>query len=176
MLRSRILELQYNSLLNPKFTRRTIAIAFADELILAISSEKVSEAENCSNLELNKITAWSKSNKISFNEEKCKVMLTSRRKRRELKEINVYLNNKPLKQVTTVKYLGIIIDNKFKFGGHVSCAAERCTKVIHSLSKSANISWGQKHSALRTTYREAILPLLLYGAPVWKEAMKYVYF
>jgi hypothetical protein len=102
-------------------------------------------------------------------------MLISRRKRRELKEINVYLNNKPLEQLTTMKCPGIIIDNKFKFGEHVSCAAERCTNLIHSLFKTANISWVHKHSGLRATYREAILPLLLYGAPVWIEAMKYEY-
>ena len=48
--------IQYNSLLSLKFTRRTKAVAFAHDL--------VSEVENFSNLELNKITAWSKSNKI----------------------------------------------------------------------------------------------------------------
>jgi hypothetical protein len=58
---------------------------------------------------MSKITALSKRNKIGFNEEKSKVMLISRRKRREIKDINIYLNNKPLGQVTTIKYLGIII-------------------------------------------------------------------
>jgi hypothetical protein len=61
---------------------------------------------------MSKITAWSKKNKIGFNEEKSKVMLISRRKRKEVKDINIYLNNKPLEQVTTIKYLGIIIDDK----------------------------------------------------------------
>jgi len=102
-------------------------------------------------------------------------MLISRRKWKEVKEIKIYLHNKPLEQVTTMKYLGIIIDNKFKFSEHTSCAAERCTKLIHSLSKSAKVSWVKKHEALKTRYKGAILPLLLYGAPVWNEAMKYEY-
>jgi hypothetical protein len=144
-------------------------------LILAISGETVSEVENFSNLELSKITAWSKSNKIRFNEEKSKVMLISRRKRKEVKDIKIYLHNKPLEQVTTMKYLGIIIDNKFKFSEHISYAAEKCTKLIHSLSKSAKISWGLRHEALKTIYKAEILSLLLYGAPVWNEAMKYEY-
>jgi len=55
--------------------------------------------------------------------------------------MKVYLLNKPLEQVTTMIYLGTIIDNKFKFGEHISYAAERCTKLIHSLSKSAKVSW-----------------------------------
>ena len=44
---------------------------------------------------MSKITARSKRNKVGFNEEKSKVMLIWRRKRKELKGINIYLNNKP---------------------------------------------------------------------------------
>jgi len=156
------------TLLNLDFTRRTKAVPFADDLLLAVRGKRACEAENFSNCELSKITAWSKSNKITFNEEKSKVMLISRRKRKETKEITVYLNNKPLEQVNTMKYLGIIID---KFSEHIRYAVEKCTKL--SLSKSAKISWGFKHGALKTIYKGAILPLLLYGAPVWIEALQY---
>jgi len=102
-------------------------------------------------------------------------MLISRRKRKEGKGINVFLNNKPLEQVTKMIYLGIIIDNKFEVSEHISYATEKCTKLIDSLSKSAKISWGLKHEALKTIYKGAVLPLLLYGAPVWIEEMKYAY-
>jgi len=74
-----------------------------------------------------------------------------------------------------MKYLGIIIDDKFKFSQCISYAAEKCTKLIHSLSKSAKVTWGLKHEALRTIYKGAILPFLLYGAPVWTETMQYSY-
>jgi hypothetical protein len=73
----------YNSLLNLKFTRRTKAVAFADDLILAVRGKTVSEAKNFSDWEVSKITAWSKSNKVTFNEEKSKSLLISRRKRKE---------------------------------------------------------------------------------------------
>jgi len=45
----------------------------------------------------------------------------------------------------------------------------------YSLSKSAKTTYGLKHEALKTIYKGAILPLLLYGAPVWNEAIKYEY-
>jgi hypothetical protein len=66
-------------------------------------------------------------------------MLISRRKRKEAKEMKIYLIIKPLEQVTTLKYLGIVKDNKFKFSEHVSYVAERCAKLIHSLSKSVSV-------------------------------------
>ena len=77
-----------------------------------------------------------------FNDKKSKVMLVSRRKRKENKNIIVYLNNKKLKPVTQIKYLGIIMDHKFRFQDHITYAAERCTKLIHSLSKVAKMTWG----------------------------------
>jgi len=148
-------------------------VAFADYLILVTRGESVTAVENYSNAELSKIALWSKNNKIIFNESKSKVMLVSRRKRREHRNITVYLNNKPLEQVTRMKYLGIILDHKFRFQEHINYAAERCAKLIYNLSKMAKLTWGIKHAAIATIYKGAILPLLTYGAPVWIDAMKY---
>ena len=89
------------------------------------------------------------------------------------KEINVFLNYKLLKQVNKIKYLGIIMDNKFKFTKLITYAAEKCTKLICNLSKSAKITWELRHEVLKMIYERAILPLLLYGAPVWIDVMKY---
>jgi hypothetical protein len=72
---------------------------------------------------MRKIIAWSRNNKINFNEDKSKVTTISRRKRKENKEINIYLNNNPLQQVSTMTYLGIAIDNKFIFSEHMNYAA-----------------------------------------------------
>ena len=83
-----------------------------------------------------------KNNKIKFNVTKSKVMLVSRRKRKENKKITVYLNNKPLEQVAQIKYLGIILDHKFRFHGHITYAAEKSAKLVHSLSKAAKLTWG----------------------------------
>jgi len=94
----------------------------------------------------------------------------TRRKRKERKEIEMYLNNQPLIQVHSMKYLGIIFDRKLTFREHINYMAEKCTKLIFAPSKSAKFNWGLKHAALKTIYTGGILPLLLYGAPVWKKS------
>jgi len=73
--------------------------------------------------------------------------------------------------VHSLKYLGIIFDSKLLFREHINYMAEICTKLIFALSKSAKLNWGLKHAALKIIYTGAILPLILYGAPVWKKAM-----
>jgi len=165
----------YNSLLNIQFTKNSKAVAFADDLILAIRKETIRAAENISNIETSKITAWSRNNTINFNEDKSRFMIISRRKIKENKEIKVYLNNKPLQHVSKMMHLGIVIDNKFKFSKHITYAAERSSKLIHSISKSAKLTWGLNHNALQTINKGAVLPLLLYGAPVWAKAMRFEY-
>jgi ribonuclease HI len=164
--------IQFNALLNINYEKQTKLTAFADDLIIAVRAESIREAENIINIELGKITTWAKNNKISFNETKSKVMLITRRKRKENKELAIYLNNVKLEQVDKIKYLGIIMDNKINFREHLLYTANKCTKLIHTLSKSAKLKWGLSSEALRTIYKGAIMPLMLYGAPVWIKAME----
>ena len=107
--------LQYNSLLKIKNMDQTKVVAYVDDLIMVTRGESIRAVENYTNVELSKIKRWANNNKIKFNDSKSKVMLTSRRKRKENKNITVYLNNKPLEQVTQMKYLGIILDLKLRF-------------------------------------------------------------
>jgi len=74
-------------------------VAFADDLILMIRADSIREAENIANVEMDKIATWAENNKTRFNEEKSKVMLMTRRKPKEQKELAVYLKNKAITQV-----------------------------------------------------------------------------
>ena len=117
------------------------------------------------------ISTWATNNKIQFNNLKSKAMLLSRRKRKERKEIDIFLNNRPITQVHNVKYLGMILDSKLSFKDHINYMTEKGSKLIFALSKSAKLNWGLNHAALKTIYTGAILPLLQYGAPVWINAI-----
>jgi hypothetical protein len=78
---------KYESLLTLPFEWRTKAVAFADDLILAIRGESVRALKKFSNAKLSKLAAWSKNKKISFNEEKSKIIIISGRKRKEAKKL-----------------------------------------------------------------------------------------
>jgi len=92
-------------------------------------------------------------------------------KGRKKKDTEIYVNNKKLQQVNRIKYLGITFDSKMTFRDHINYIEEKCTKLIFTLAKSAKLTWGLKHKALNTIYTGGILPLILYGAPVWKSVM-----
>ena len=75
--------------------------------------------------------------------------------------MEVYLNFRPLTQVVSLKYLGIIIDSQLAFREHINYITEKYSKLIFALSKSAKLNWGLSHDALKSIYTGAILPLLL---------------
>ena len=81
-------------------------MAFADDLLLATRGESVRAVENYANAELSKITLWSKNNKIIFNVEISKVMLVSRRKRRELRKMK--------QQTTGASYSDEILGHNYR--------------------------------------------------------------
>ena len=89
----------------------------------------MSEAENIMNAELGKISTWARENKLQFNEQKSQVMLLTRRRRKENKEIKIYLKNRPLIQVNSMRYLGIIFDYKLTFKEHINYMSEKCDCV-----------------------------------------------
>jgi len=74
-----IWNLLYNSIFNRQFTSHTKLIAFADDLIILTKGESIVEAENYTNLKLRKISDWAQKNKLTFNENKSKVMIMPRR-------------------------------------------------------------------------------------------------
>jgi hypothetical protein len=116
------------------------------------------------------MSALARENKLKFNEQKSQVMLMSRRKRKGNKEVTIYVKTNPLIQVSSIKYLGIILDRKLTFTGYISYIDEKCTKLIFSLFKSAKLNWGLQHATLKTIYTGGIQPLL-YGATVWNKAI-----
>jgi len=136
--------------------------------MLAVKAEGITEAANLTNIEMGKIIEWAENNKINFNQNKSKAMLITRRKRKENKEISVYINNKRLEQVQTIRYLGIIIDSKINFRTHTA----HITKLTHALSKSAKLKWGLSHKALHTIYSGAIVPIMTYAVPVRIKALE----
>jgi hypothetical protein len=132
----------------------TKIIAFAGDLLLLTRGKSVSEVENIANIELKSVSRWTKENKVRFNDQNSKVMLMTRRKRKERKDVEAYLNNKHLRQVKTMKYLGVIIDNKLTFREYITHVTEKCRKIKFALSKSAKLNWGLSHKALKHYTRE----------------------
>jgi hypothetical protein len=70
-----------------------------------------------------------------------------------------------------MKYLGIYFDCRLTFYKHIEHTAEKTRTLTYMLNKTAKLHWGLGHKSLKMVYRGAIVPLMIYGAPAWEEAI-----
>ena len=117
-------------------------------MILVKGSNQV-EVENYADIETQKVAKWARNNKLSFKDQKSKVMFVTKEKPKNRCEIEIFPNNKKLQQADTIQYLGITIDRRLNFNQHINKITGKSIKIIHSLSKSARINWGLRHDVLR---------------------------
>ena len=72
--------LLYNSLLNLEYTKNTKVIAYADDLMILVKGTTQVEVENYANIETQKVAKWATNNKMSFNDQKSKVTILTKKK------------------------------------------------------------------------------------------------
>ena len=72
---------------------------------------------------------------MSFNDQKSKVMIVTKKKPKNRCDIEIFLNNKKLQQADTIQYLGITIDRRFNFNQHTDKITGKSIKIIHVLSQ-----------------------------------------
>ena len=119
------------------------------------------EVESYANFEINKVRIWARRNKMLFNENKSKLMIITRSRRKTKRDYKIYLKNKQMGQENIIKYLGIIIERGFTFNAHIDYTTGKCISLTHALSKSAKFNWGLRHDLLRKTYSGTILIYLI---------------
>ena len=100
-------------------------------------------------------------------------MLMTRRKRKEQKDVEIYLNDELIPQVHSLKYLGIIFDSKLTFIEHINYMAEKCTKLIFLPSKSAKLNWEVKTGSPEDNiHRRNFISPLIWSSSVDKSHRK----
>ena len=88
-------------------------IIFADDTNLFFSHKSIKELYHTANLKLSKIFRWFNANKLSLNKDKTKN--TFFHKAREKKNISLkvpslFINEREIKRITSIKYFGMLID------------------------------------------------------------------
>ena len=87
---------------------------FADDTNLFSSHSNIKDLFNNVNLELNKIAVWFKANKLALNEEKTKYTFFHKSRQKDnirLKLPMLAINRKVIKWTTSIKFLGILLND-----------------------------------------------------------------
>lgn len=112
--------------------------------------------------DIDELHAWCRT-KLNLNIKKCAVMSFSRSQTYE--PMNYTLNDQVLHEVSDIKDLGIIIDNKLVFSKHVEKITLQAFKVLGLITRTCRDF--SSAMSIVTLYSALVLPILEYGTIVW---------
>ena len=139
---------------------------FADDTSLFTVVEDSNTAANDMNHDLDLISQWAHTWRMSFNPDPQKqaVELTFSRKKIQIDHPVILFNNIPVKKVVEHKHLGIILDSKLSFSAHIKSAISKTRKGISLLKYLSN--YLPRHT-LNELYKLYVRPHLDYGDVIY---------
>lgn len=111
-------------------------IIYADDTTLCSSIKvELTAAQNSKNIndELQNISIWLKSNKLSLNTNKTKCMIFHNIQKK-VDQLEIKLNGKQIETVSSFNYLGILLDTALTFKNHISRLTATLSKTIGFLN------------------------------------------
>ena len=115
------------------------------------------------NSELNKVNLWLKLNKLSLNTNKTKLM-AFHRKQKQIKNINISIDNIQIERVHSFNFLGILLDETLSRKNHAIMIANKISRVTGILYRLKNLF--PKETSL-TLYNSLIESYINYGLLIW---------
>lgn len=118
--------------------------------------------------DLNNLSMWFRANKLALNTDKTNYIVFSD-KHTDTPDLELSIDNKLLKQVTTTKFLGIHMDNYLSWETHVNHISKKLTTGLYVLNSL-------KHSLpscnLRMIYSCIMHCHIIYGCILWGNCYK----
>ena len=142
---------------------------FADDANLFYRHRNLDTLKENINSELNNIHSWLCANKLSLNIEKSNFVLFHSRQKKVSTDFELTLNNKRLKQESSIKYLGIYIDSFLSWKTHVVYISKKIKRNIGILCK---LRYYVQTDILVNLYYALIYPFLTYGLLAWGNTYK----
>ena len=112
---------------------------YADDTLVLVNVKSLNLIIETDNSELQLLSTWLKSNKLSLNTTKSYYAVFHRaRMKLPNNSIKLNIDNANIKEVQSIKYLGVILDNKLSWIQHISYVKSKISKGIGIMYKARN--------------------------------------
>ena len=114
-------------------------IMFADDTNLFCKSKTVKTLFLKANIELKKISEWFQANKLSLNEDKTRFTLFHKLQDRDNLPLQLpvlKINNYEIKRSTSIKFLGVMVDEHLNWKDHINIIENKLSKNLGLLHKA----------------------------------------
>ena len=108
---------------------------FADDTNLFLNSPNILNLETNLNVELEKVSQWLYTNKLSLNIEKTSFVVFHSPQRRIAHKLNLSISNTSVNSDNQVKYLGLIFDSNLNWKPYLQVLSKKVSRGIGVISK-----------------------------------------
>ena len=134
---------------------------YADDILL-YRKIKTRDDQNLLQDDINRLVKWSKDWQLLFNFNKCEFLCITNK--RSPLTITYRMDGTAIKQVSSVKYLGITINEKLNWSEHISNISKKASSVLGFLHR--NLKSCPPHIK-ESCYKSLVIPILEYSCTVW---------
>ena len=142
------------------------SIMFADDTSVFIEGHSFNEVIESLNTELKKVSFWLQSNKLTLNVKKSHYMVFHR-SRIKHNQTAIKIQNCTINKTDSIKFLGVIIDNKLNWHEHIIYIKNKISKSIGIIYKVRKYVEKQ---TIKNMYYTFVFPYLIYCNEIWGNA------
>lgn len=147
----------------------TMAFGFVDDTNLVTWG--TSAQANCRRLESahSRCIAWAKRHGARFAPDKYQLIHFTRRRRDPSGDLAsaVHFNSQEVPTETAIRVLGVQVDSKLRWKGHVQQVVQKGNMAFEALSRLTASTWGPSMKRSRLLYTAVARPAMLYGSQLW---------
>lgn len=158
----------YDGLLRAELPKGSHITAFADDAALLITAKSTSMLEIIGNEALRRVTRWLSRAGLELAVHKTEAILFTRR--RKANPPSLKLGDFEVPFVKSLRYLGVFLDSRLTFSEHTTRAAAKAAVAGEQIARLMPNVGGPKTSR-RKLLNEIVTSTLLYGAPIWANAL-----
>ena len=140
---------------------------YADDTAIFFNHHNAEILQTMINTTMPKISEWLDANYLTLNTSKTLFQIYSNHK--HSLSLDVSINGVNIKQVNTIKYLGILIDSDMKFASHINCITNVISRNLGIIARTRQFV---QTTQLLQLYHSLIEPYINYCCFVWGSTYK----
>ncbi|GBM06601.1 Putative protein in type-1 retrotransposable element R1DM [Araneus ventricosus] len=141
--------------------------AFTNDFIFLIKAPTEAKVKSLANEALNQFKSWTAKHNLEISADKSNYMHLIKNRNGSRWSAVIRWEVNLLKRKSSIKYLGVFIDDKLNFATHLSELKDKTLIPYQKIKSIAASKWGLNKNIRRKIYFTVIERILLYGAPAW---------
>lgn len=162
----------YDGVLRLDLPGGTKIVGFADDIVLMVLGETQLQVEAYASESIRAVEEWMGHHQLTLAHQKTEVVVVNNFK--SVQTIRVTAGSCSIASKRSLKYLGVLLDDKLNFTSHVVYAADKALQAVASLSRMMGNCSGV-NSSKRRLIASVVSSILRYGDYAWGSALNAQY-